>query len=239
MVSIASSNQANFSKPSSIASGPDSAILANQANQSLINTRTKAEQLSSKSKALNSNTAVEEVRSKPVFVNIMDFVKKNTARAMWGLGLGTSGLGVLSYFLVGSKILSLFFAVPALMAFFIGHSLGKNLIKGKTTLFRNPLEQMEAYITNPQKLDSENVQALQTVDELKDLATSDPAKKDEINSQLKRFKEIIEAKYEQVQFATEGVGLRIKQDTERLLDALEIAVNSNDDQPQTIDQEKS
>ena len=216
MVSV-STNQANIPATNFVAQGQGLKMPDKASSLELDSARRKSEKLLQKPK---SNSEInDQVRSKPVFVNIMDFVKKNTARVMWGMGFGTASLGVLSYFLIGSKILSLFFAVPTLMAFFIGHNLGKNLIKGKSILFKNPLEQVEAYISNPQNLDVENVQALQTIDELKDLAKSKPEKREEIHSQLKRFKDIIQTKYNQVQYAVEGDGLRIKQDTERLLDA--------------------
>jgi len=211
-----------ISATNSVAQGPGLSTTAKSSNSEIESARKKAEKLLQNpnlSSDINPEVGSKPV-SKPVFVNIMDFSKKITARAMWGMGLGTAGLGVLSYFLIGSKILSLIFAVPTLMAFFIGHSLGKTVIKGQNTLFKNPLEQIEAYISEPQRLDTENVQALQTIDELKDLAKSKSEKREEVAEQLKRFRDIIQVKFNQVQYAKQGEELRIRQDTERLLNAL-------------------
>ena len=218
-------------KRSFVTQGPD-AITNSSGN---LAPRETAVKLSSNLNNQDSGLLAKGFGSKPVFVNIVDFVKKNTARAMWGLGFGTASLAIMSYFLIGSTILSLFFAVPTLMAFFIGHSLGRNVIKGKSTLFKKPLEQLDLYVKNPQLLDTEIVQALLTVEELKDLALADPNKKDEIHGELVRFRDMIRAKNNQAQLATEGIGLKIKQDTERLLETLEIAVNTTSDLSKKVD----
>jgi hypothetical protein len=46
---------------------------------------------------------------------------------------------------------------------------------------------------------------------------------------------MIRAKNNQAQLATEGIGLKIKQDTERLLETLEIAVNTTSDLSKKVD----
>lgn len=222
MVSVAP-NKVNLSKASPSAQGPNPAIAENPIAENLENSRTKAEKLSSKT--TNTNLDSRQTGTKPVIANVMDFIKKNTSRALWGLGLGTGGLGVASYFLIGSKILSMIFAVPTLMSFFIAHHLGKNVTIGKNNLFLNPLDQIESYIADPQKIDAENIKALQSIDELKDLMVSKPEKKEEIVLLLKRFKNIVNVKYNQVKetgdSSSDISSSRLKLDTERLLSALD------------------
>lgn len=222
MVSVAPT-KVNLSQPGPSAQGPNSVTVENPIAENLETSRTKAEKLSSKTTKTNLDS--RQTVTKPVFVNVMDFIRKNTSRALWGLGLGTGGLGVASYFLIGSKILSMIFAVPTLMSFFIAHHLGKNVTIGKNNLFLNPLDQIESYIADPQKIDAENIKALQSIDELKDLIVSKPERKEEIVSLLKRFKDIIEIKYNQVKDTGDNssdiYSSRLKLDTERLLSALD------------------
>jgi|GEM_PF-7066151 len=221
MISVAP-QKVNLPLSTDTAQGPNAVVPKDSSNEVLESSRTKAEKLSAKS---NSAARASEIRTKPVLVNVMDFIKKNTSRALWGLGLGTGGIGVASYFLIGSKILSLIFAVPTLMAFFIAHHLGKNITSGKNNLFLNPEDQIESYIADPQRIDSENVKALQSLDELKDLMVSKPHRKEEILALLNRFKKIIEVKNNQVQAVNENTSdissSRLKLDTERLLSVLD------------------
>lgn len=161
------------------------------------------------------------VYSKPVISSFIDFIKKNIARGLWGLGFGTASLSVLSYFLIGSKLLSLFFGVPTLMSFFIAHNLGQNLASGKNNLFQNPLDQLKAYIKDPSRIDTEIINTLRCVDELKDKLQKNPLNSQDILQALKSFKKIIEMKALMFNSADDPLTIRMKQDTERLLNALD------------------
>ena len=193
--------------------------------------------LSTESRNIGQKLSQKLVRSKsiyqgsqPVFRSTVDFVKKNTSRALWGIGFGTASLSVLSYFLIGSKILSFIFGIPTLMSFYIAHSIGNNIVKGKNNLFRNPLEQIKECISNPEKIDNENVQVLQSIDELKDLIDKKSDKVPEITDVLSRFKDLLKTKYEQIKETKDPLMSHIKVETERLLTALDFIGSSQDEE---------
>ena len=73
MVSVAP-NKVNLSQPGPSAQGPSSVTVENPIAENLETSRTKAEKLSSKTTKTNLDS--RQTGTKPVFVNVMDFIRK-------------------------------------------------------------------------------------------------------------------------------------------------------------------
>jgi hypothetical protein len=181
--------------------------------------REKAQLLSAQQRGLENETS-KPIGTNSVFANLSNFVKLNTSRAMWGVGFVTAGFAIVSNFLIGSQLLSLIFAVPTLMAFFIAHSLGKGVVRGKNNLFQDSFKLIQTYLENPQRLDTENFQALYAIDELKNKMQKQPSTREEILTLLKRLFNLSKIKLKQIKEGDDSNSARIQIETERIFDAL-------------------
>jgi len=200
--------------------GPKSTLAENVENNVPEDSRKQGQRLSVV-ETNPQNEILKPSKSISVFDNLANFIKLNTSRAMWGIGFVTAGFAIVSNFLIGSQILSLIFAVPSLMAFFIGHSLGKGVVKGKNNLFQDSFKLIQGYLKDPRRLDDENIQALSAIDELINKMKKQPRTKDEITSLLKRLFDLTKLKLEQIKEGDDVNSARIRIETERIVNVLE------------------
>jgi hypothetical protein len=229
MVSVAP-NKANLPQASAPAQGLNSAIEENLTSSNSLNSRVTGERLSTQ-----ANRPVEKklipISKNSIFANLANFVKLNTSRLMWGVGFVTAGFAIVSNFLFGSQLLSIFFGIPSLMAFFMAHTLGKSVDKGKNNLFYDPFQLIETYLDDPKKLDLESIQALYAIDELKTEMENNPDSKLEILPLLKRLLNISYIKLKQIKEGDDANSAKIRLETEKLIAALEPFFESSEEEP--------